>query len=512
MKRVVSLIVAVLMLIGIASAEMIRTDDSTMFAQGIELLRQINDLRSVEAAEDVFASITSGYNSANYFKMYAQALEDLHNGEYSSALMRLDILEGDNTFAAMLKQYSLPSCKSVRVYTEGRQAEEEGRYDDASELYAQANILDSLDRIFELKSRATELTYERAVALFDAGKYAEAADLFMSLGNYMDSAERARQATALIPTPEPTPTPSPTPVPTPTPEPTPTPAPIISSDDLKLLRSLDVGNTYMGGDADFMGHGDVTHSIVIHCEGLKAPLVFDSVSWTDNCEDFYENGCMPDVYPGMLNGITYVENGNAFDGTHEYVGIYLPDNESIAGKQTISLRCANVRIDIVVKLIYEGGYINGTGWWYEFESCRIIEQYDGGNTTNDESSESIEIIPIEMPEANATGFRITINNSRATVSSYAVSWANKVFDFGDENYNYQRIGEKIKEGATYVQIAELIDRGITQIDVEFMLPPDQSIGGDQVVTLHYEDGRSYDVHVILSWNNGWEGWEASLKK
>lgn len=216
MKRVVSLIVAVLMLIGVASAEMIRTDDSTMFAQGIELLRQINDLRSVEAAEDVFASITSGYNSANYFKMYAQALEDLHNGEYSSALMRLDILEGDNTFAAMLKQYSLPATESIRVYTEGRQAEEEERYDEASELYAQANILDSLDRIFELKSRATELTYERAVALFDAGKYAEAADLFTSLGNYMDSAERARQAAALIPTPEPTPTPSPTLTPAPT--------------------------------------------------------------------------------------------------------------------------------------------------------------------------------------------------------------------------------------------------------------------------------------------------------
>ena len=49
MKRVVSLIVAILMIIGVASAEMVRTDDSTMFAQGIELLRQINDLRGTKS-------------------------------------------------------------------------------------------------------------------------------------------------------------------------------------------------------------------------------------------------------------------------------------------------------------------------------------------------------------------------------------------------------------------------------------------------------------------------------
>ena len=264
MRKAIALMIALLMVIGSASAEMIRTDDSTMFAQGIELLRQVNDQRSVKAAEDVFANIASGYNCSSYFKMYARALSDLHEGKYSNALMRLEILEGNKTFAALLKQYSLPICEAIRIYTEGRQAEDEGRYDDASELYAQTDIMDSLDRIFTLKSKATELTYERAVALFDDAEYAEAAELFTSLGNYLDSADRARQATALIPTPEPTPMPSPTPSPTPEPTSSPTPKPLPLTKTILYGRYEQDGNTENGPESiEWMIAGEENNNILL---------------------------------------------------------------------------------------------------------------------------------------------------------------------------------------------------------------------------------------------------------
>ena len=200
MKKIVAIILA-LMIVNTASAEIIRTDDETMFAQGIELLRQIKDSRSIESAVDIFANISSGYNSSSYFKMYAQALEDLHKGDYANALMRLDILNGNSSFSTLLNQYSLPSCESIKLYTEGRQAEDEGSYSEAFELYSQIDILDSLDRVFTIKVKTTELTYDQAIKYFDDGEYAKAAELFESLGDYMDSAERADQAKKLVPHP-----------------------------------------------------------------------------------------------------------------------------------------------------------------------------------------------------------------------------------------------------------------------------------------------------------------------
>jgi len=200
MKRVVIVIMVLTLsfMVGIASAEIIRTDDETMFSQGIELLRQINDPKSIIAAEDVFANITSGYNSSNYFKMYAHALSDVHNENYADALLRFDLLEGNSAFTDMLKRYNLPTCESIKVYAEGRQAEEDGRYDEAFELYTQTDILDSLERLFDLKSKETELLYERAVALYETGEYAASLELFSSLGDYQDSEERVSQIKTLI--------------------------------------------------------------------------------------------------------------------------------------------------------------------------------------------------------------------------------------------------------------------------------------------------------------------------
>ena len=63
MKKIVSFFMALILFTSSASAEAIRTDDRTKFEQGIELVRQISDPKSLESAVDIFASITSGYTA-----------------------------------------------------------------------------------------------------------------------------------------------------------------------------------------------------------------------------------------------------------------------------------------------------------------------------------------------------------------------------------------------------------------------------------------------------------------
>ncbi|MBR4726683.1 MAG: hypothetical protein IK080_02215 [Clostridia bacterium] len=125
-------------------------DDEALFAQGIELLRQMDDPDSVNVAAEVFSSLPGAFNSSNYFKLYAQALQDVYAGRYSEALIRLDVLNGDETFPELLASYQLPSGAAVAAYANARMAENEGRYEDAITLYDQAAILDSWDRALSL--------------------------------------------------------------------------------------------------------------------------------------------------------------------------------------------------------------------------------------------------------------------------------------------------------------------------------------------------------------------------
>ena len=139
--------------------------------------------------------------------MYAQALKDIYTEDYYNGLKRLEIIKGNNAFLALLKKYSFPTCESLQIYIEARKAEYEKRYEEASELYSQIDVFDSLDRVFLVGNIITELKYKEAISLFETGQYTEAAVLFSSLGDYLDSIEMAHKAADLIPVPTPTPTP-----------------------------------------------------------------------------------------------------------------------------------------------------------------------------------------------------------------------------------------------------------------------------------------------------------------
>ena len=214
MKRVVALVVTFLMIIVIASAEVIRTDDSTLFAQAISMLKQMDSRESVEDAKSMFGQITSKYNQSNLFAIYADTILDIYDENYELAQTKTDVLSMNETFVKLLIEYELQGCDVLQQYIAGRRLEESGNYSEALAVYATMNFYDSPERMITIMDKAKEQSYNYAQTLFASGTYDQAAEVFSSLGSYKDSAEMAEKAKTLIPTPTPATTDEPMQIPT----------------------------------------------------------------------------------------------------------------------------------------------------------------------------------------------------------------------------------------------------------------------------------------------------------
>ena len=157
MKRIISIILAVLMLASAAAfAEMgvaSQMNNETVFNQAVALLQYYHQPESIQQAADIFSNLPGSYKQAVYFVTYAQAMLGIQEGFYEESLTQLDTLKefnGYDDFEASLQGYGLPSCADLAVYTRARQAETEERYYDAYELYKQADVMDALTRAIEL--------------------------------------------------------------------------------------------------------------------------------------------------------------------------------------------------------------------------------------------------------------------------------------------------------------------------------------------------------------------------
>ncbi|MBQ3574066.1 MAG: peptidoglycan-binding protein, partial [Clostridia bacterium] len=217
MKRILAILL-VFMLLPAACAQVIQVDDKTIHAYALDYLSRINDANSVAEAAEMFGEITSGYGYSSLYQVYSQAIAAIHAEDMDNAESLLALLAFYPEFKVSLTENSLPLCTDLQTYIEARRAESEGRVIDAMSLYRTINLLDSVQRSVALINLWQAEAYAYAGELFTAGDYEAAADLYVQLGNYSDSASMAERAKALIPTPTPEVTASPTPAPTPVPE------------------------------------------------------------------------------------------------------------------------------------------------------------------------------------------------------------------------------------------------------------------------------------------------------
>ena len=231
-NKLMSFLIVIALLMGNALAlasEVGDTDDSITFASAISLLTKVDSPESVVEAKELFDCIKSGYNMSKLFATYAAAIIDIHNEDFDGAESKLYVLSMHDGFEENLSEYKIPSLETISMYINARRAESDGHLDDALKLYMQIDFLDSLTRSINIVDRNKEETYAEATRLLNEGEYRAAAEIFSSLGSYKDSKEKAKRASALIPTPtstpKPTATPKPTPKPTATPKPTSKPTP-----------------------------------------------------------------------------------------------------------------------------------------------------------------------------------------------------------------------------------------------------------------------------------------------
>ncbi len=217
MKRIISIILAVFLLLSAAAfAEMgvaTQLGDDVVFEQAIKFLQHYNQPESVKQAAEIFATITSNYNSSSLFSGYAAALSHIHAGDIDGAETYIQVLGDRGDFNALLASYNLPPLKDIETYISARRTEAAGNSAAAFEMYLSLDLFDSFDRAIALRDSGYEARYIAAIAMFNQGRYAEAEAAFTELGNYQDSADWAWRCQMLMSagTPEPIATATPAP-------------------------------------------------------------------------------------------------------------------------------------------------------------------------------------------------------------------------------------------------------------------------------------------------------------
>ena len=162
--------------------------EDSLFETGISHLRRYMNTQSVQDAVDLFSEIDGDYQNGGIFKQYSQTILALLNGDMEGAQAQLNTLPDLLEFDTQLAQYGLPSRNELSTYMDARKLEEDGKHFDALEKYLKClGALDALDRVFVLNIKM-QRQYESATSLVQQEAYQSAADIFASLGGYMDSA------------------------------------------------------------------------------------------------------------------------------------------------------------------------------------------------------------------------------------------------------------------------------------------------------------------------------------
>ena len=96
-----------------------------------------------------------------------------------------------------------------------------------------------------------------------------------------------------------------------------------------------------------------------------SPMIFCSWDHVRNGEGYWEAA---ENFDSAKKGSTYCEFAitsaeESFNGHERYAFmLFLPDNPSIAGEQSVTLQLGYAKKTIYFTLIYDGDYETGTGW------------------------------------------------------------------------------------------------------------------------------------------------------
>ena len=197
MKRLLSIILC-LMLLSCGMAEGLSKEES--YSAALELLYDM-DAESLNDA-CAFLEYTGNYKLAKQYLVYVRALKYIAEAETEAggldyAKLYLEQLSGIEAFTAELSEHGYAGCGDLLIYVRARKLEKQGNTQEAMDLYAQIPfMLDAIERQLALRSSDKQAEYDRAMALYDAGQYYEAAQIFKDL-DWLDSGSMYSKALSL---------------------------------------------------------------------------------------------------------------------------------------------------------------------------------------------------------------------------------------------------------------------------------------------------------------------------
>ena len=145
--------------------------------------------------------ICGRYDWAPSLKEYAICLKEVEEGNFQMISGRIAKLRRDAAFSAYLEEMGFNSVTELETYAMAREAEANGDFETAINLYYETEVCDSRWRRIDLPDRIDALKYDEAMALYNADTYesaGRAAEMFAELAQrlYSDSADMARRAEA----------------------------------------------------------------------------------------------------------------------------------------------------------------------------------------------------------------------------------------------------------------------------------------------------------------------------
>ena len=167
-------------------------------------------------------------------------------------------------------------------------------------------------------------------------------------------------------------------VPEAVPEDTPVNAPVFSSegDVFASLKLMDGCGWVSDEESESYGLGrnaagvEVVYGISLVNDGAPDAMTLEAVSWADNVASdstdmmaCWENAKAGETCARVSRHTEINSDGNVYPVAS--VDIFLPDDPSIAGEQSVTVGLAGHSAVVRVLLTYDGGYAEGNGWKLE---------------------------------------------------------------------------------------------------------------------------------------------------
>ena len=131
--RILALLLCAVLVLGTAALA-----DDTM-ENAIAHLKNYANAAEVQAAQDGFAACPDDTPLLSMYKRYANAIMDIHLGDYESSANLFSALTGvGSSFHDSLSEHGLPACADLGFYAQGRALEAAGDTAGAQSLYALA--------------------------------------------------------------------------------------------------------------------------------------------------------------------------------------------------------------------------------------------------------------------------------------------------------------------------------------------------------------------------------------